>query len=100
MYSTQFLIDKKKKIAAIIEEANGAYDARDTAQEAMNKWKDQHLKEMNQHEATMIKTVIDSGYTGPVGILGHRADLDAEESVGANLKGLKSVLDAIVTSSK
>ena len=45
------------------------------------------------HEAAMIKTVIASGYAGPVGVLGHRAEMDAEESVKLNLDGLKGLLD-------
>ena len=46
------------------------------------------------HEAKMIRVVIDSGYEGPVGVLGHRKDMDAEESVGLNLKGLHDLLTA------
>ena len=43
------------------------------------------------HERDMIRAVIASGYDGPVGVLGHRADMDAEKSVGLNLKGLREI---------
>ncbi len=45
-----------------------------------------------EHEGAMIKTVIASGYEGPVGVLGHRAEMDAEESVKLNLDGLAKLL--------
>lgn len=45
------------------------------------------------HERAMIKAVIDSGYRGPIGILDHRLDLDAEVALQANLRGLEKVLD-------
>jgi len=44
------------------------------------------------HEAKMIGVVIDSGYAGPIGVLGHRAEMDAEKSVGLNLTGLQKLL--------
>lgn len=44
------------------------------------------------HEKAMIQAMVDSGYAGPIGILGHRADTDAEESLGANLAGLKRLV--------
>ena len=40
------------------------------------------------HEQSMIETVIKSGYSGPIGILDHRPDLDSEEALKANLEGL------------
>lgn len=45
------------------------------------------------HEAKMIREVIKAGYDGPIGIIGHRADVDAKESLGANLVGLKVLLN-------
>jgi hypothetical protein len=45
-----------------------------------------------KHEEKMIRHVIGSGYEGPVGVLGHRKEMDAEESVGLNLKGLHDLL--------
>ncbi|MDA0347528.1 MAG: TIM barrel protein [Verrucomicrobia bacterium] len=46
-------------------------------------------------EQAMIKTVIDSGFKGPIGILHHFAKQDAEPVYVANLKGLKSILEAL-----
>jgi len=42
-----------------------------------------------QHEKEMLKVVLDSGYTGPIGILDHRGVLDARESLEENLQGLR-----------
>jgi len=39
-------------------------------------------------ELEMIRTVIDLGYDGPVGILDHRPELDARDSLLENLRGL------------
>jgi hypothetical protein len=36
-----------------------------------------------------------SGYTGPIGIIDHREQLDAEESLQQNLTGMKQVLEKI-----
>ncbi len=44
-----------------------------------------------QHEATMLQTVLASGYQGPIGILDHRPELDAEESLRENLDGLEAL---------
>ncbi|NQU23249.1 MAG: hypothetical protein HQ567_18370 [Candidatus Nealsonbacteria bacterium] len=46
-----------------------------------------------RHERKMLDVVRRSGYRGPVGILDHRGDLDAEESLRQNLAGLKRVLE-------
>ncbi len=48
-----------------------------------------------QHEKAMMETIQKSGYTGPVGILDHRGDLDAEESLKQNLEGMKKILKEI-----
>lgn len=45
------------------------------------------------HERQMLQDVIESGYSGPIGILDHRSELDAEESLRANLDGLERVID-------
>ena len=45
------------------------------------------------HERDMIRTVIRSGYSGPVGILGHVADRDVAEVLQENLDGLQRILD-------
>jgi sugar phosphate isomerase/epimerase len=49
-----------------------------------------------QHERRMIEIVRDAGYQGPIGILDHREEVDAEVSLRANLEGLarlREVLD-------
>lgn len=46
------------------------------------------------YEEAMIRTVIDSGYDGPIGIIGHLPTQDAEKSLRDNLAGLKSILSA------
>lgn len=42
-----------------------------------------------QHEAEMLNIVLASGYRGPIGVLDHRPELDAEESLRENLEGLE-----------
>ena len=49
-----------------------------------------------QHEREMIKAVVASGYQGPIGILDHRPELDAEESLNENLTGLAKIVDELV----
>jgi len=48
-----------------------------------------------QHERKMMETIARSGYRGPIGILGHRADMDAEVALRQNLDGLKKLLAEI-----
>lgn len=45
-----------------------------------------------QHERAMMEAIRRSGYSGPIGILDHRGDTDAEESLRQNLEGMKKVL--------
>jgi sugar phosphate isomerase/epimerase len=45
-----------------------------------------------QHEQAMMEIVKRSGYTGPIGILGHRVEVDAEIALKENLDGMKKVL--------
>ena len=45
-----------------------------------------------QHEVAMIATIRKSGYSGPIGILDHRNDTDAEIALKENLEGLKKIL--------
>ena len=45
-----------------------------------------------EHEQKMLKTVLESEYNGPIGILDHQNELDAEKSLQANLEGLDSLL--------
>lgn len=44
-----------------------------------------------RHEREMIQIVIESGYRGPIGILDHRPEVDAELSLRQNLDGLTQV---------
>jgi len=44
------------------------------------------------HDRALLKIIRDSGYAGPIGILGHRADIDAEQALRRNLVGLKKLL--------
>ena len=44
------------------------------------------------YERQMIESVRRSDYSGPIGILDHRKELDAEESLRLNLMGLKRIL--------
>lgn len=43
------------------------------------------------HERRMLQAVRESGYQGPIGILGHRAELDAEDALRGNLAGLNKL---------
>lgn len=45
-----------------------------------------------RHERAMMEAVLRCGYSGPVGILGHRADMDAEVALRLNIEGMKQVL--------
>ena len=40
------------------------------------------------HERPMLQTVLDSGFKGPFGVLGHVDDADVEEILRGNLRGL------------
>lgn len=44
------------------------------------------------HELEMLRVIVASGYDGPIGILDHRSELDAEESLKQNLTGLENLL--------
>jgi hypothetical protein len=48
-----------------------------------------------RHERAMMEAIRDSGYRGPIGILDHRGDTDAEHSLRQNLDGMKKVLQQI-----
>ena len=47
-----------------------------------------------RHESEMIGQIIDSKYNGPIGILGHRSDVDVEIALRLNLDGLQRILNA------
>ena len=44
------------------------------------------------HEAMMMQVVIESGYDGPIGILGHLPTQDVEKSLRDNLEGIRKIL--------
>ncbi len=48
-----------------------------------------------QHDRRMLRIIKDSGYSGPIGILDHRADVDAELSLRQNLEGLEKLVAEI-----
>lgn len=48
-----------------------------------------------EHDRKLLRIILDSGYSGPVGILDHRPEIDAEESLRANLEGLENVVREI-----
>jgi sugar phosphate isomerase/epimerase len=45
-----------------------------------------------RHDRRMIEAVIASGYKGPIGIIDHRPETDAEETLRENLAGLEGLL--------
>jgi hypothetical protein len=47
---------------------------------------------MGQHDEKMLRIIAASGYRGPIGVLDHRSDTDAEQSLRENLDGLKRLL--------
>ena len=47
------------------------------------------------HEHEMIKEVLRQGYQGPIGILDHRSELDAELSLKQNLDGLNTLMNEL-----
>ena len=49
-------------------------------------------EDVYKRQAAMIATIRKSGYTGPIGILDHRNDTDAEIALKENLEGLKKIL--------
>ena len=44
------------------------------------------------HEAAMIKAIVESGYTGPIGIIGHTKTKDVKQVLEKNLDGLARIL--------
>jgi len=45
-----------------------------------------------KHDAALLKIIQESEYQGPIGIIDHREELDAEESLRQNLDGLDRLL--------
>lgn len=48
-----------------------------------------------EHEADMLRVVLKSGYSGPIGILDHRSDRDSEEVLKENLAGLEEIRELL-----
>lgn len=51
-------------------------------------------------ELAMLKTIRDSGWRGPVGILDHRPETDSEETLRANLVGLQKLRQQLAEAAK
>ncbi len=47
------------------------------------------------HELEMIRVVVESDYSGPIGIIGHREQIDARESLLENINGLQTIREKI-----
>ena len=52
-----------------------------------------------KHEREMIREIVAQGYSGPIGILDHRNELDAEQSLRQNLEGLEKLVGEAVRDS-
>jgi sugar phosphate isomerase/epimerase len=48
-----------------------------------------------RHDLSLLKTIRASGYAGPIGILDHRGDVDAEVALRENLDGLQGLLEQL-----
>lgn len=48
-----------------------------------------------EHDQELLAIIAKSGYRGPIGILDHRGNVDAEQSLQENLEGLKKLLPKI-----
>jgi sugar phosphate isomerase/epimerase len=48
-----------------------------------------------KHDKRLFEVIRASGYSGPIGVLDHRPELDAEESLRLNLEGLKHLLHEV-----
>jgi hypothetical protein len=51
-------------------------------------------------ELAMMKTIRDSGWRGPVGILDHRPETDSEETLRGNLAGLQKLRQQLADEGK
>ena len=45
-----------------------------------------------EHDVDLMKSILNSGYSGPLGVLGHKAEEDVEQSLQSNLDGLETLL--------
>ena len=48
-----------------------------------------------QHEKAMMGTILESGYEGPIGILGHTSGEDVEVVLRENLEGMKGLVEEL-----
>ena len=48
-----------------------------------------------QHEKAMMETILESGYEGPIGILGHTSGEDVEVVLRENLEGLERLVEEL-----
>ncbi len=48
-----------------------------------------------EHEESLLRIIDSSGYSGPIGILGHQSDLDVEVALRENLDGLKAIREKL-----
>jgi hypothetical protein len=48
-----------------------------------------------RHDRALLEVIANSGYRGPIGILDHRGDMDAEESLRQNLNGLATLVNEL-----
>ena len=48
-----------------------------------------------QHEKAMMQTILESGYSGPIGILGHTSGEDVEVVLRENLDGMKELVEKL-----
>ena len=48
-----------------------------------------------KHDTEMIRTLKESNYNGPIGIIDHRSDIDTKIALKSNLSGLKEILTKI-----
>ncbi len=48
-----------------------------------------------ERERRMLQQILQAGYQGPIGILDHRNELDAEQSLQQNLNGLEKIVQEI-----
>ncbi|MEP3480926.1 MAG: hypothetical protein ABJZ55_16890 [Fuerstiella sp.] len=53
-----------------------------------------------QHETAMLKVVVESDYQGPIGILDHRNERDAKDSLLENMNGLEAIRTQIKESNQ
>jgi hypothetical protein len=54
-----------------------------------------HIGE-GDRELGMMRTIADSGWSGPVGIIDHRDETDSEETLRLNLRGLAKLKDELI----